>query len=88
MDRQDMGDGVTATRRASSGPSTETQADAPESWVSRWRRDRYPGALLFNMAAFLLPAVYSTLSKLWVARIDSSMVVTTESAASFSRQQR
>lgn len=30
------------------------------------------------MGAFVLPALYSTLSKLWVADIDSSMVVTTD----------
>ena len=30
------------------------------------------------MAAFLLPALYSTLSKLWVANIDSKSVVTTD----------
>ena len=43
-----------------------------------WPRDRYAGALLFNFAAFILPALYGTLSKLWVANIDSSLVVTTE----------
>ena len=44
-----------------------------------WRhRNRYLGALFFNTAAFILPALYSTLSKLWVANIDSSMVVTTD----------
>ncbi|PSN70576.1 hypothetical protein BS50DRAFT_545405 [Corynespora cassiicola Philippines] len=42
-------------------------------------RQTYSGALLFNIAAFILPALYSTLSKLWVANIDSSMVVTTDS---------
>ena len=41
--------------------------------------DRYSGALLFNLFAFLLPALYSTLSKLWVASIDSSLVATTDS---------
>lgn len=46
------------------------------SW---WHRDRYFGALLLNAASFVLPALYSTLSKLWVASIDSSMVVTTDS---------
>lgn len=39
---------------------------------------RYSGALLFNLAAFILPALYSTLSKLWVANIDSSLVVLTD----------
>ena len=38
----------------------------------------YPGSLLFNLGAFFLPALYSTLSKLWVANIDSSQVVTTD----------
>ncbi|KAH6892206.1 hypothetical protein B0T10DRAFT_537316 [Thelonectria olida] len=42
------------------------------------RRDRYVGALLFNVAAFILPALYGTLVKLWVAGIDSSLVVTTD----------
>jgi Na+-driven multidrug efflux pump len=39
---------------------------------------RYFGALIFNLAAFVLPALYSTLSKLWVANIDSSLVVLTD----------
>lgn len=39
---------------------------------------RYQGSLLFNLVAFLLPALYSTLSKLWIASIDSSQVVTTD----------
>jgi len=34
--------------------------------------------LLFNLGAFFLPALYATLSKLWVANIDSSQVVTTD----------
>lgn len=38
----------------------------------------YSGSLIFNLGAFLLPALYSTLSKLWVAKIDSSKVVTTD----------
>jgi Na+-driven multidrug efflux pump len=39
----------------------------------------YIGALLFNVCSFVLPALYTTLSKLWVADFDSSMVVTTDS---------
>ncbi|KAL5411100.1 hypothetical protein PMIN06_004607 [Paraphaeosphaeria minitans] len=42
-------------------------------------RNVYTGALLFNLCSFVLPALYSTLSKLWVANFDSSMVVTTDS---------
>ncbi|KAI9763084.1 MAG: hypothetical protein M1840_000931 [Geoglossum simile] len=41
-------------------------------------RQTYPGSIVFNIAAFALPALYSTLSKLWVAHIDSSLVVTTD----------
>ncbi|KAH7027276.1 uncharacterized protein B0I36DRAFT_326791 [Microdochium trichocladiopsis] len=45
----------------------------------RLHRNAYLGALLFNFASFILPALYGTLSKLWVANIDSSLVVTTDS---------
>ncbi|KAF1811437.1 hypothetical protein P152DRAFT_467094 [Eremomyces bilateralis CBS 781.70] len=47
-------------------------------WQEITRRDRYLGALLINLLAFLLPALYSTLSKPWVASIDSSLVATTD----------
>ncbi|KAL7798573.1 hypothetical protein V8C37DRAFT_417903 [Trichoderma ceciliae] len=47
-------------------------------WNLTLHRDRYFGSLFFNVAAFILPALYGTLSKLWVANIDSSMVVTTD----------
>jgi hypothetical protein len=36
------------------------------------------GTLLFNTGAFILPALYSTLVKLWVANMDSSLVITTD----------
>lgn len=39
---------------------------------------RYQGSLIFNLCAFLLPALYSTLSKLWIANIDPTQVVTTD----------
>ncbi|PNH38617.1 hypothetical protein VD0004_g8220 [Verticillium dahliae] len=42
------------------------------------RRTTYIGALLFNLASFILPALYGTLSKFWVANIDASLVVTTD----------
>lgn len=41
-------------------------------------RSRCSGALVFNIAAFILPALYATLSKLWIAKIDAAMVVTTD----------
>ena len=34
--------------------------------------------MIFNLCAFLLPALYSTLSKLWIANIDPTQVVTTD----------
>ncbi|KAK6706783.1 hypothetical protein SNK04_007802 [Fusarium graminearum] len=45
---------------------------------SAFHRTHYTGSLLFNLASFILPALYGTLSKLWVANIDSSMVVLTD----------
>lgn len=38
----------------------------------------YHGALVLNLLTFLIPAVYSTLSKMWVANIDASLVSTTD----------
>ncbi|KAM3086136.1 hypothetical protein ACMFMG_000276 [Clarireedia jacksonii] len=48
-------------------------------WKKLFKREEYPGSLLFNIGAFILPALYGTLSKLWIANIDSSKVVTTDS---------
>ncbi|KAG8911619.1 hypothetical protein FRC01_005616 [Tulasnella sp. 417] len=48
---------------------------AIKEWFSR---DTYSGALLFNVATFILPAIYSTLSKLWIAQLDSTAVATTD----------
>lgn len=53
--------------------------DVSHSKRRRWlHRNHYVGALLFNTAAFILPALYSTLSRFWVAGIDASLVVTTD----------
>lgn len=67
--------------------------DAPDMMIegrSRWyisawtqvrrhlRRDKYSGSLMINVITFTLPALYGTLSKLWVAKIDTSKVVTTD----------
>ncbi|KAH8727362.1 hypothetical protein GQ44DRAFT_107168 [Phaeosphaeriaceae sp. PMI808] len=56
------------------------ERDIANSRHRRWnlRLKTYWGYLAFNFLAFLLPALYSTLSKLWVANIDSSHVVTTD----------
>ncbi|KAK0609868.1 hypothetical protein DIS24_g12183 [Lasiodiplodia hormozganensis] len=43
-----------------------------------WSRENYPGALLFNLTSFVLPALYATLSKLWIASLDTSLVATTD----------
>ncbi|KAF2840943.1 hypothetical protein M501DRAFT_1010124 [Patellaria atrata CBS 101060] len=44
-----------------------------------YSRERFSGALLFNLVALILPALYGTLSKLWIANLDRSMVVTVDS---------
>ena len=36
------------------------------------------GALIFYTGAFILPALYNTLVKIWIANIDSSHVATTD----------
>ncbi|OJJ99329.1 hypothetical protein ASPACDRAFT_29780 [Aspergillus aculeatus ATCC 16872] len=38
----------------------------------------YTGCLLYNVGSFMLPALYSTLVKIWIANIDSTLVVTTD----------
>ncbi|KAI5783083.1 hypothetical protein FPQ18DRAFT_114991 [Pyronema domesticum] len=40
--------------------------------------DRYHGALLFNAGSFILPAVYDTLAKLWIAHINDKLISTAE----------
>ncbi|KAE8450667.1 hypothetical protein EG329_006012 [Mollisiaceae sp. DMI_Dod_QoI] len=58
---------------------TSLQQQPPKSWLKAViDRETYYGSLLFNLGAFALPALYSTLSKLWIAKIDSSQVVTTD----------
>jgi hypothetical protein len=42
------------------------------------RFESFTGSAIFNLLAFAPPAVYSTLSKLWVAKLSSSEVVTTD----------
>lgn len=71
-------DPVFETPHPDSPSSPENLGEAASPSKAWWHRTRYPSALLFNLAAFLLPALYSTLSKLWVAHIDASMVVTTD----------
>ncbi|KAI9675939.1 MAG: hypothetical protein M1829_003177 [Trizodia sp. TS-e1964] len=59
----------------------ETRHGDPKTSKAYFRvldRTTYQGSVIFNLVAFMLPALYSTLSKLWVANIDSSQVVTTD----------
>ncbi|TVY51718.1 hypothetical protein LCER1_G008925 [Lachnellula cervina] len=72
---------------ANPGSDSPPDNSSPDTGNSPWTwkklrlicsRETYFGALAFNVAAFFLPALYSTLSKLWVANIDPSRVVTTD----------
>lgn len=56
----------------------DESSDPEENGHKAWSRIHYTGSLLFNITAFILPALYATLAKLWVAKIDSSAVVTTD----------
>ncbi|KAF8153030.1 hypothetical protein B0H34DRAFT_721904 [Crassisporium funariophilum] len=70
----------------SSGHTQDDLTDQPEPSLSRLTRIRssYYGAFMFNITAFLLPAVYNTLSKMWIANIDASLVSTTDAYTYFS----
>jgi Na+-driven multidrug efflux pump len=82
-----------ALQPSTSSSHTEDTPPDSKNGIFNWSRDRYAspntltpvltvhsyfGALIFNLAAFFLPALYSTLSKLWVADIDPTRVVTTD----------
>lgn len=59
------------------------RVDDAVSGLVRFRAS-YHGALFFNLSAFLIPAVYGTLSKMWIANIDASLVSTTDAFTYFS----
>ncbi|KAF2684178.1 hypothetical protein K458DRAFT_367690 [Lentithecium fluviatile CBS 122367] len=70
-----------AQREDGDAEDAPTVSWTKQAWIDlKWSRHRatFTGALAFNVCSFILPALYSTLSKLWVANIDSSMVVTTD----------
>jgi hypothetical protein len=58
-------------------PDSETSITGLPISNRWWSREYFSGAVFFNFGTFILPAVYGTLSKLWVAKIDSSLVATT-----------
>ncbi|KAG2004414.1 hypothetical protein CC2G_002971 [Coprinopsis cinerea AmutBmut pab1-1] len=72
-----------------SPPLSPTERPGPDrdgvkvSKITRWRAS-YHGALAFNIAAFIIPAIYGTLSKMWIANIDSSLVSTADAYTYFS----
>ncbi|OQV02298.1 hypothetical protein CLAIMM_07517 [Cladophialophora immunda] len=71
-------DVVEVTEPISRQADDDREQDTPRD-NGVWSRDRFCGALAYNFVGFVLPALYNTLSKLWVANIDSSMVVTVDS---------
>ncbi|KAL4898831.1 hypothetical protein BDW74DRAFT_164378 [Aspergillus multicolor] len=79
------GSGVQILAREDTDTNAAQKPQIDNFWSLRWtvgdgwwHRSSYVGALLFNIAAFILPALYSTLVKIWIANIDSSLVVTTD----------
>ncbi|KAL8642377.1 MAG: hypothetical protein Q9228_000930 [Teloschistes exilis] len=54
---------------------TRLSWNEPRSYVNR---ATFQGSLLFNLFTFLLPALYGTLDKFWIANINPSLVVTTD----------
>jgi len=63
---------------AESDSQNDETVDVAEDSLPWWSREKFTGAVLFNAVTFLLPAIYGTLAKLWIASIDPSMVVTTD----------
>ncbi|KAL8628096.1 hypothetical protein Q9189_006200 [Teloschistes chrysophthalmus] len=68
-----------------SSPPTSSDGDRSHLPRSSWKDPRsyvnratFQGSLLFNLITFLLPALYGTLDKFWIANIDPSLVVTTD----------
>ncbi|QBZ53513.1 hypothetical protein PoMZ_09199 [Pyricularia oryzae] len=71
--------GETARSTSPHVEAQESNLNSPKPLSNKqFHRRTYTGALIFNLASFILPALYGTLSKLWVANIDSSFVVTTD----------
>ncbi|RDA90090.1 hypothetical protein CP533_5566 [Ophiocordyceps camponoti-saundersi (nom. inval.)] len=64
-----------SSSRSSSPPSIRRPLGAPRLLCSF---NTYTRAFLINNLSFILPALYSSLVKLWIARIDPAMVVTTD----------
>ncbi|KAL8949098.1 MAG: hypothetical protein Q9222_004769 [Ikaeria aurantiellina] len=63
------------------GPQRQDSLALRASWkrpLSYLSRKTFQGSILFNLLAFLLPALYATLDKFWIASIDPSQVVTTD----------
>ncbi|KAJ5235460.1 uncharacterized protein N7469_004628 [Penicillium citrinum] len=63
---------LSRTRAFWSRETSEVGMDADQSFHG------FIGSTIVNLLAFAPPAVYSTLSKLWVAKLSSSEVVTTD----------
>lgn len=70
----DSHDGIDQHLVSSDGQTEPRRTPSP---AGRATTSTCTSALAFNLASFILPALYSTLSKLWVARIDASLVATT-----------
>jgi len=71
-------DDIRTTAPPGTGQNANRQQVPPRKSDKPWTRTRYSTTLLLNIATFLLPALYATLSKLWVADMDSSLVATTD----------
>ncbi|KAF9053440.1 hypothetical protein BJ165DRAFT_1447523 [Panaeolus papilionaceus] len=63
--------------------AASTEGTMKRSWFTLFRSS-YHGALILNVCAFIIPAVYGTLSKMWIANIDASLVSTTDAYTYFS----
>lgn len=76
-DRERVDD--TASQKSHLESEPDLNHTTSDKMPKRFSRSTYTGALLLNSFAFFLPALYDTLVKIWISKIDSSFVVTTDS---------
>ncbi|CEL63095.1 hypothetical protein RSOLAG1IB_05135 [Rhizoctonia solani AG-1 IB] len=69
---------IADTASQKTGEDVEQENSFQEDMPRRFSRNTYTGALLINILASALPAIYDTLVKIWISKIDSSFVVTTD----------
>ena len=78
MDDPKLLEASITTRSTTSNPKHSEEREDADELSKKMRKSTFLGSVAFNLAAFALPALYGTLSKVWVANIDSTLVATSD----------